>query len=75
MVRAFSLAEWTVTPTPLIPGFILESAVLLQRRAFGFVVGSGNRERTQHRPHSALGIQTAADYARQWRTNNEPQLT
>ncbi|HEV2810678.1 MAG TPA: integrase core domain-containing protein, partial [Acidimicrobiales bacterium] len=32
------------------------------------------REYNDYRPHSALGMLTPAEFARQWRTN-QPQLT
>jgi transposase InsO family protein len=28
-----------------------------------------------HRPHSALGTLTPTEYAQQWRTTNQPQLS
>lgn len=33
------------------------------------------QEYNTYRPHSALGMDTPAEFARKWRTNNQPQLT
>ena len=32
-------------------------------------------EYNTYRPHSALAMQTPQEFARQWRTNNQPQLS
>ena len=39
------------------------------------LVADWREEYNEYRPHSALGMQTPAGFARQWRTDNPPQLT
>ena len=39
------------------------------------LVADWRKEYNTYRPHSALGMQTPAEFARKWRTNNQPQLS
>ncbi len=39
------------------------------------LVTDWREEYNTYRPHSALGMQTPAEFARKWRTNNQPQLS
>ena len=39
------------------------------------LVADWRSQYNDHRPHSALGMLTPTEYARQWRTTNQPQLS
>lgn len=39
------------------------------------LVADWRQEYNTYCPHSALGMQTPAKFARKWRTNNQPQLS
>ncbi len=39
------------------------------------LVADWRHEYNTYRPHSALGMDTPAEFARQWQTNNQPQLS
>mgnify|MGYP000710389069 CR=1 FL=1 len=39
------------------------------------LVADWREEYNTYRPHSAMGMLTPAEFARQWRTDNQPQLS
>ena len=39
------------------------------------LVADWREEDNTHRPHSAPGMNTPAEFAQRWRTNNQPQLS
>ncbi|MDP8930810.1 MAG: transposase [Actinomycetota bacterium] len=39
------------------------------------LVADWRAEYNDYRPHSALGMLTPAEFARQWRTKNQPRLS